>query len=160
MAPVSIRLIASDVDARAAARIMASTDPWIALGRTFEQTYRAVTNPQAEGYVAVADGEVVGVVLLAVNVPLINGYIGALAVAADYRNRGVGSRLLAFGEERILRASPNVFLCVSSFNTEAQRFYARHGYAQVGLLENYVLPGKHELLMRKTTGAWSMFNAE
>lgn len=55
-------------------------------------------------------------------------------------------------EERILRDVPNVFVCVSSFNTEARRLYLRLGYEPVGELKDYIVAGHSELLLRKTTG--------
>jgi ribosomal-protein-alanine N-acetyltransferase len=155
--PIDIRRIQTDAEAHAAADIMASTEPWITLGRRVEHTYRAVTNPNFECYVAVENDIVAGIIILAIDIPLINGYIAALAVRADSRNRGIGRRLLAFAEERIARASPNVFLTVSSFNTSARRFYKRHGYELIGELAAYSVPGHSELLMRKTTGPWSTF---
>ena len=50
------------------------------------------------------------------------------------------------------RESPNVFLCVSSFNKEAQRLYKRLGYRKVGELKDYVVKGHSEFLMRKSIG--------
>ena len=82
-----------------------------------------------------------------------------LAVHLDWRGRGVGARLMQFAEERIQRQSPNVFLCVSSFNTAAQQFYHRRGYELVGRLRNFVVPGHDELLLRKTGPPWSAFAA-
>jgi len=38
---------------------------------------------------------------------------------------------------------------VSSFNTRAQAFYARHGYRQVGQFDDYVIEGASELLLYK-----------
>jgi ribosomal-protein-alanine N-acetyltransferase len=154
---ISIRPIASDSEARAAAQIMASTDPWLTLGRTFEHTYRAVSNTHFERHVALADDKVIAVMLLASEIPLARGYIAALAVAEGHRNGGIGAEMLRFAEDRIFKVSPNVFLCVTSFNVHAQRFYTRHGYEQVGLLKDYDVPGIDELLMRKTKGPWSTF---
>ena len=72
---------------------MASTDPWITYGRTRENTFATVSNPQAESYAAVAaDGEIVGVVIVAMRVPLISGYVCGLAVKPSHRNRGIGTR--------------------------------------------------------------------
>jgi len=45
-----------------------------------------------------------------------------------------------------------VFLCVSAFNTRAQRFYARMGYEPIGVWRDYVIAGEDEILMRKPTG--------
>ena len=80
------------------------------------------------------------------------GYIQIVCVAPGYRDRGLGTRLITFGEERILRERPNVFLCVSSFNAGARRLYERLGYRRVGELEDFLVTGQSETLMRKTTG--------
>ena len=37
---------------------------------------------------------------------------------------------MAWAEARILRESPNVFICVSSFNPDARRLYERQGRMQ------------------------------
>jgi ribosomal protein S18 acetylase RimI-like enzyme len=55
---------------------------------------------------------------------------------------------LAFAEGRFPEAR-NIFLCVSDFNHRARILYERCGYKQVGVLENYVVEGHAELLMRK-----------
>jgi ribosomal protein S18 acetylase RimI-like enzyme len=144
-------------EAASAARLMSSTEPWITLGRKFEHTIVGVTNPNFEVYLALAAGEVVGVVMIAIHVPLIRGYIAGLAVHRDWRNRGVGTQLMRYAEDRILRDSPNVFLCVSSFNPNARRFYERLGFTQCGELTDLVVAGHSEVLMRKTTGPWSTF---
>ena len=153
----TIRRISSDDEAWQCADIMASTEPWITLGSTRDMTHRHVSNPLAEAYIALAGEEVVGVIVLAINVPLIKGYISGLAVKPPWRNRGIGARLLAHAEQRIFGDSPNVFLCVSSFNPDAQRFYLRRGYEQVGELKDFTLAGASELLMRKTIGPWREF---
>lgn len=64
---------------------------------------------------------------------------------------------MEFAEQRIFRDSPNVFICVSSFNDAARRLYERLGYQKVGELRDLIVPGASEHLMRKTTGAWSTF---
>ncbi len=156
-AEITIRPYEGEAEARAAATLMASTDPWRALGRTSEHTYRNVTNPQSEAYVALETGQVVGVIVLAINIPLVKGYICGLAVKAECRGRGIGRQLLTFAEDRIARFSPNVFLTVSSFNTGAQRFYERAGYERIGELKEFLIPGASEWLMRKTTGPWAAF---
>ena len=157
---LTIRRYETDSEARAASQIMASAEPWIRGGRTAEQIHRNVTHPQNESYVALIDESVVGIIILAVAIPLIKGYIAALAVSPEHRNRGVGAALLQFAEQRIFRVSPNVFLCVSSFNSDAQRFYRRMGYTQIGVLENYDILGTDEIFMRKTIGPWSTFKPD
>jgi [ribosomal protein S18]-alanine N-acetyltransferase len=158
---ITIRRVDGDADAWACADIMASTDPWLTYGRTRDNTFLTVSNPQAESYAAVAaDREVVGVVVIALRVPLISGYICGLAVKPAHRNRGIGSRLLRAAEARIFRESPNVFLCVTSFNTKAQRLYARLGYLKIGEITDFAIPGAHEHLLRKTLGPQSEYGAK
>jgi ribosomal protein S18 acetylase RimI-like enzyme len=73
---------------------------------------------------------------------------------------GLGSRLLEFAEERIRRVSPNIFMCVSSFNVGARRLYERHGYRVVGELTDYLVQGHSEILLRKTFGPITTFAAQ
>lgn len=72
-------------------------------------------------------------------------------MAPAARGGGVGTALVNFAE-RIFSAHVNVFLCVSAFNTGAQRLYERLGYTRVGVLTDYLAVGQSELLLRKTRG--------
>lgn len=65
--------------------------------------------------------------------------------------------MLEFAEQRILRESANVFMCVSSFNHGARRLYERQGYKVVGELTNYIVEGYSEILLRKTRGPLAGF---
>ena len=65
---------------------------------------------------------------------------------------------MRFAEARIFRESPNVFLCVSSFNPRARALYKRLGYARVGELPDYLIPGHSEVIFRKTIGSFDEFN--
>lgn len=146
-----IQPLEDEAEARACARLMVESEPWITLRRDFETTLKLVADRSKEVYVARAGGKLAGHVVVNMQGPFA-GYIQALVVAPELRDRGIGARLLRFAEKRIFRDSPNVFLCVSGFNTRAQEFYARLGYERIGELKNYVIAGESELLMRKTTG--------
>ena len=154
---VIIRALNGSEEASACATIMASSEPWKTLGRDFAHTLRTVTNSNSQVYVATESNEVVGLVIVVMNVPLIRGYINALAVKQEHRNRGIGAKLLKFAEDRIFRDWPNVFLCVTTFNTKAQRFYERMGYHRIGVIEDFIIEGAGEILMRKTIGPTSSF---
>jgi [ribosomal protein S18]-alanine N-acetyltransferase len=80
------------------------------------------------------------------------GYIQTICIDPGCRGQGLGTRLLAFAEERILSQFPNVFMCVSSFNHDARRLYERLGYRVVGELSDYIVAGHSEILLRKTLG--------
>ena len=143
-------------EASACARLMAGTDPWLTLGRSYERALELIRDPGREVTVAVREGRVVGFVVVSMAGPF-TGYIQTVAVAAEERGRGLGARLVDHAEERIFRDSPNVFLCVSTFNTGARRLYRRLGYHEVGELTDYLVPGHGEVLMRKSRGPWSEF---
>jgi ribosomal protein S18 acetylase RimI-like enzyme len=147
-----IEPLQNDDDARACAAMMIATDPWITLRRTFDEALRSVTDPASETYVAREDGAVRGFISINMRGAFNNGYIRIVCVAADARGSGVGSRLVAFAEERILRTCRNVFLCVSSFNPRARALYERLGYETVGEMRDYVIAGASEIIMRKSTG--------
>jgi ribosomal protein S18 acetylase RimI-like enzyme len=110
-----------------------------------------------ERYVAVGeDGRALGFIVLNMQGAFV-GYIQTVCVAAETRGQGLGARLVRFAEERIHRDSPNVFLCVSSFNEGAKRLYERLGYTVVGELADYIVRGHSEILMRKSLGSLDEF---
>ena len=157
---VTIRPIVGDDEVRACAEIMVTSDPWITLGRTREAALAALRDREAqEVYVAVHDEGVVGFVIVVVKGAFV-GYIRTIAVHADWRSRGIGRRLIWFAEERIFRDSPNVFICVSSFNTRAKALYERLGYETIGELRDYIVRGHSEWLLRKTLGPLAEFRRE
>lgn len=137
--------------------MMSGSEPWITLQCDVPACIDTLTSPGKEVYVA-ADhsGELLGFVVLTLQGGFI-GYIQTLCVAADHRRQGVGRQLVAFAEERIFRVSPNVFICVSSFNAAAQGFYRRLGYAVAGELRDFIVRGHSEILLRKTIAPWRDF---
>ncbi len=155
-AEVLIRRLQNVEEARACARMMADSEPWLTLGRSFDENLKLVSDPAKEAYVAISENQVLGIVLLHLRGPL-NGYLQAIAVIPQARREGIGLKLMRFAEDRILKESPNVFLCVSSFNIRAQRLYERLGYERVGELKDYIVKGHSEILMRKTLGPLSSF---
>lgn len=149
--PLTIRALANDDEARLCAELMATSEPWTVIGRPFDSCLSAIRHPEREIYVAY-DGEAFRGFVSIVMKGAFVGYIASVAVTPEARGGGVGSQLVAFAEERILRESPNVFLCVSSFNPRARALYERLGYQLIGELKDYLVRGHSELLMRKTTG--------
>lgn len=76
-------------------------------------------------------------------------YLRLLVVKNGITGSGVGAALLSALEDRLAVGHSWLFLLVTDSNTAAQRFYRRHGYAQVGAVSGYVLPEVVEYLFAK-----------
>ena len=120
-------------DAEWCARVMASTDPWITLGRNFEDCLVRCRRPELILLTARRSGELCGFVLLHPTGLAGSPYIASIATAEEVRGLGVGAELLRAAETWFPGAR-HIFLCVSSFNTRARQLYERCGYAAVGEL--------------------------
>jgi len=128
---------------------MSSSEPWITLRRSYKDSFKMLTDPSREIYLAVLQGQIAGFMILNMKGAFV-GYIQTVCIFPECRNRGIGTKLLAFAEQRIFQDTPNAFMCVSSFNQNAQRLYERLGYRVVGELKDYIVPGHSEILLRKT----------
>lgn len=82
------------------------------------------------------------------------GELGNVAVASDWRRRGVGARLVhAVLDRAAARGAREVFLEVRPSNTTAQRLYLRFGFEPVGRRRNYyVAPAEDAIVMRRVVG--------
>jgi ribosomal protein S18 acetylase RimI-like enzyme len=158
LADLEIRRLAGRAEAELCARLMAGSEPWITLGRDEAACLALMQHPDREQYVALEAGALAGLLVLSMRGAL-TGYIQSVCVAPAARGRGVGTALVRFAEARIFQESPNVLLCVSSFNDGARRLYERLGYAYVGELTDYIVRGHSELLYRKTVGPLGAFQA-
>jgi ribosomal protein S18 acetylase RimI-like enzyme len=127
---------------------MASTDPWVTLGRNLEDCLARCRRTEFVVLVARLEGSACGFVLLHPTGVAGSPYIATIATAAEVRGSGVGSELLAHAERYFPKAR-HIFLCVSSFNTRARRLYERRGYIAAGELKDYVIEGASEILMHK-----------
>jgi ribosomal-protein-alanine N-acetyltransferase len=147
----SIKLTTDPEDFEVCALMMSVTDLWITLDMNYDQCLQAFEGISKEIYVIRFHDEIIGFVIIQIS-GTFAGYIQTICISKDYRGKGYGKKLLQFCEERILRISPNVFICVSSFNKGAIRLYYDFGFKLVGELDNFVKAGFSELLLRKTVG--------
>lgn len=139
------------------AKLMCESEPWITLKRNYSDCLSVISDPEQEIYGAFnGKKELLGFAVLNMH-GAFKGYIQSILINPLFRDQGLGTRLLNFCEERILKESPNVFICVSSFNKKAAKLYDRLGYKKVGELDNYIIAGYSEILLRKTISPISEF---
>jgi ribosomal protein S18 acetylase RimI-like enzyme len=152
MTAFSIRSMTPD-DLSACADLMANAPLWRRYGVTSASARARLADALAGPgmlFVAVDDDALLGFVWCVRRGAFArSGYIPLIGVQAGETGRGVGAALLERAEAWLGESSPDVFLTVSDFNTAAQRFYQRHGYAQVGALPDYVIDGVTELIYWK-----------
>jgi ribosomal protein S18 acetylase RimI-like enzyme len=142
----------ADADLPRCAEIMAAQDPWKALGIGVDRCRAAISGAHLTRHGLYLEGRVTGLAVVHPTGFASSPYLVALAVEAAHTGRGLGSRLLTHVEEEVFRDRRNLFLCVTSFNERAQRFYLARGYVQIGVIQDFFKPGVDELIMRKVRG--------
>ena len=131
--------------------MMSETDPWLKYGMDKDLCMKSFEGDCKEIYVLEMGNQLAGFVILQV-CGSFKGYIQTLCVSESLRGKGLGKKILQFCEARILKISPNIFICVSVFNERALKLYSEFGFRLVGELPDFVRSGHTELLLRKTFG--------
>jgi len=104
------------------------------------------------------DGEVLGFYRIVMNGTFnIFAYIHLIAVRKDIRGGGIGTKLLADAEKRIVQDQgypffKKVFLLLGKKNRKAKGYYEKNGYIRVGTIPSLFSPGVDEYLMMKDLG--------
>jgi [ribosomal protein S18]-alanine N-acetyltransferase len=135
----------------ACALMMTHSDPWVTLGMSYDHCVNAFGGGFREVYVMEVETELAGFAIMQ-TLGTFKGYIQTICINKPFRGKGFGKELIQFCEDRILGYSPNVFICVSAFNTKAIRLYEELGFSRVGEMDNFIKEGFTELLYRKTFG--------
>lgn len=145
---MEIRLTKNENELDACAQLMSESEPFNTLQLTFEKCKSAVRGDYKDVFLAVEDNVFVGFVVLSYY-GVLRGYIQTICIKPDYRNRGIGSKLLKFSEDKLRKEFANIFICVSSFNPKAQALYERLGFEKIGELKDHFIKGKDEYILRK-----------
>ena len=121
-----------------------------AIAYTPEEISLAFAQRGAFSWVAEAEDRVVAFVL-AYQKKLLIGHIVTLDVHPDFRQRGIGQRLLERAEQRLQeRGAERIILEVGVENDVALRFYKKVGYVTKRLLPRYYADRSDAYLMEKT----------
>ncbi|MBI5714281.1 MAG: GNAT family N-acetyltransferase [Chloroflexi bacterium] len=135
------------------AQMMASTALWQRYNVTEDSAARRLQSGLDQGatiLVAEIDQTAVGFVWYVMNGAFNrSGYIMLIGVEQSARGAGLGRALMREAETIMFEKVNDVFLLVSDFNSDAQKFYQRLGYEQVGTIQDYVINGVDELIFRQ-----------
>ncbi len=132
-----------------AAHLLANSEPWITLRITLDQCKKNCHNPDFLLFIAYTGNKPSGIIIIDPKGVAGSPYIKSVAVYPEFRGKGIGVSLLSFAEGLFRGKSKYIFLCVSSFNKRAQKFYDRNGYKVVGELKDYIIEGASEILIHK-----------
>ena len=139
------------------ARLMSNNEPWITLERPYLSSIQLLQDPLSQLFLMTEGNTPLGFVMIKLQGPF-TGYIQTIVIIEEARGKGIGEAAIQYVEELIYKVSPNIFICVSSFNKRAEQLYLRMGFEKIGVLKNYIKKGYDELLMRKTKGPLNDFN--
>ena len=79
-------------------------------------------------------------------------WIATIAVAPEYRRRGIGRDLLRACEARM--KEPRLRLSVKASNEGAIRLYEQEGYERIEVWHRYYRNGEAGIVMQKVRGEW------
>jgi ribosomal protein S18 acetylase RimI-like enzyme len=91
--------------------------------------------------------------VVCVRYPWLRGaYLELIGLLPDSQGQGLGGQLMSWLTAETAAVEQNLWTLVSATNGDARRFYARHGFTQVGELDDLVRPGTRELMLRRRLG--------
>ncbi len=138
---------------------LAAINPWSTLGTSINGLVQAMgpgSQEHAKSWCLTVDGEPAGAMVIR-DGWLKGPFLTLFAVIPHYQRQGLARAAMEWWEvdARRSRAS-NLWLSVSDFNIAAQQFYHKTGFTQVAAIDDLVVDGRSEILMRKRlTGAHS-----
>ncbi len=140
-----------ETDIDEVARIMSSTELWQRYGVDFESArkrFKQALRGKAHMFVAEIEGKVAGFLWYVPRGAFDrSGYIELIGIKNTYRGRGIGKALMEFVEKEF--NPDDIFLLVSDFNKEAQKFYEKLGFVKIGEIKDYVVKGITEFIYHK-----------
>lgn len=144
---------ATSIDFPSLAGIISTIKAWTCFGIDYEMALKLFKEMEDTIYIAEMDKKVIGFITLRINgVGNIGAYIRMIAIVEQCRKQGVGELLINYVSEIALKNIPNLFLICSVENVDAQHFYKKVGFEEVGIVKDLVIKGHDEIMFRKNLG--------
>ena len=133
------------------AAAMATLDPWHRLNIRSAALHAYLDRDDSglQKLALMQDGQLAGA--MALRSPWLRGpYLELMLVLPAWQNRGLGRMALQWAIAQAQDVgSGNFWACVSAFNADARRFYAKMGFHEQTELSDLVVAGENEVLLRK-----------
>ena len=142
-------LPANDSEREWGARLLSGSEPWLTLQVSLQTCRENCFDTSYNVFIAHVNDKPAGIIIIHTKGIAGSPYIKSIAVDTSFQKNGVGSALMHFAEVFSSKISRHLFLCVSSFNMEAQTFYLQLGYSKVGEFPDYIIKSASELLLYK-----------
>ena len=130
---------------------IAAMPPWSVMGYPAEALARflAGNDGGVSRYLIEAEDAEAGAV--SIRFPWLKGpYLELLALLPPFQGQRLGASIMAWFEHRALElGARNLWVCASSINEGALRFYRAHGFVATASLPGLVADGYDEILLRK-----------
>jgi GNAT superfamily N-acetyltransferase len=130
---------------------IAAIAPWSTMNYPADALARFLAAPDTgvSRYLIEVEGAEAGAI--SVRFPWLKGpYLELLVLLPPFQRRGLGASLMAWFEREALKlGARNLWVCASSFNDGALRFYGLHGFKPAATLPGLVADGFDEVLLRK-----------
>lgn len=141
-------------EAQRIAEALAAIDPWKSYPYPASELarYFASGSATAPVFAILVGAAIAGVVGLRLDW-LRGPYLQFFGILPAQQRFGLGARVLAWMEREAGPSTRNLWLCASDFNADAIRFYERHGFERIAILDGLVQDDRNEVLMRKRLAA-------
>jgi ribosomal-protein-alanine N-acetyltransferase len=115
------------------------------------EMYYLLFEANSEGWVATLNDAILGYYILLFRKNSCIARLYSIAVAPEYRGKGVGSAMLQHAENRARKKGcKKMHLEVKDTNTAALNMYIKHGYTIIDFLQDYYREGMPAYRMEKT----------
>ncbi len=146
----NLRLLTPD-EAFTISQSLVKMEPWCTLGYSADTLSNYLHRPDAllYRYALVESEKIVG--LMCVRYPWLRGAcLELLAIFPSQQGKGSGRNVINWLESELRENNlRNLWTLVSSFNLDAQHFYQKVGFIEVGQFDDFIVADYAELLLRK-----------
>ncbi len=99
---MEIKLATNENELEQCAKLMCQSEPFVTLKFEYEKCKLAVRGDYKEVYLVLVENEFAGFVVLQFY-GVLRGYIQTICIEPNHRGKGIGTALLKFSEEKLLK---------------------------------------------------------